>query len=131
MNSRVIVVMSDPVVAMDLTQILQSCRPASVVESYQSLSAARLALSGTERAHLIIAQIPTAESAALAAKTMAGQLGDHMILLSDGQKVPFENDCGVVVLPRPFTDEMIAEAVFSFDAARCWHPLEGQTRKLA
>ena len=63
MNSRVIVVMSDPVVAMDLTQILQSCRPASVVESYQSLSAARLALSGTERAHLIIAQIPTAESA--------------------------------------------------------------------
>ncbi|WP_297340480.1 hypothetical protein [Pseudophaeobacter sp.] len=119
MKPRLIVVMPDALVALDLTQTLEACVPDADVRTFDSLDAARLASTGLARAPLIVVQLPAGRDDALKVWDEAARLGDHLILLSDGGQSMLGTDRRIVVLARPFTQEMITQAVLSFCAARC------------
>ncbi|MEL6360981.1 MAG: hypothetical protein AAFR21_07830 [Pseudomonadota bacterium] len=118
MQPKLIVVMDDPVVSMDLTQTLQKCVPNAIVQAFRSFDEACEAILNSAVAQLAIVRSPSTKSLPQAVEAMLGRLGERLIVLSDDVATMGTTDVSLaVVLPRPFTEEMIADALLSLGVA--------------
>ncbi|UYV38262.1 hypothetical protein N4R57_04010 [Rhodobacteraceae bacterium D3-12] len=117
MASRMLVIMDDPIVAMDLSQILQNCVPDAVIEVADTIDSA-IEQSSASLAHLALAMMPSGHAAANLIAMMRRSVGERLILLSDDDELLDTSETGkVVILPRLFTDAMIASALFTLGVA--------------
>lgn len=118
MQPKLIVIMDDPIVTMDLMQTLQKCVPDALVHAYRSFDEACDEVLDTAVAQLAIVRSPGTKSLPQSIEAMLGRLGERLILLSDDLSALTLTDDKAVVLPRPFTEEMIADALLSLGVSR-------------
>jgi hypothetical protein len=116
MRRKVVIVLDDVVVALDLAQTLQDLDPSADVVTFRSAAVAREAAKDYGKASLIIWQPrsdpPEDDSAAL----VQCDLAERSILLSDAAEAVYDAAPHVVVLPRPFSAEMVEKAVSRLSA---------------
>ncbi|MBM1634497.1 hypothetical protein JQV27_16720 [Sulfitobacter mediterraneus] len=111
MRRKVVIVLDDVVVALDLAQTLQDLDPAAHIVTYRSAEDAKEAAKGQDKASLIIwqplSETPEENSAVL----VQCDLAERSILLSDSAETVYDAAANVVVLPRPFSADMVKNAV--------------------
>lgn len=116
MRRKVVIILDDVVVALDLAQTLQDLDPNADVVTYRTSEAAQEALMGREKVSLAVWQVRHDLPAENGADLADCDLAERCILLSDTAETVYDAAPNIVVLPRPFSDEMVATAVSTLGA---------------
>ncbi|MFT6676716.1 MAG: hypothetical protein ACJAVM_002921 [Sulfitobacter sp.] len=118
MHTKIIIVLADPVVAMDLAQSLEDNVPSGGVISFPSLADATDALVDHAPAALAVLDIPTRALEERDPREAANGIAAQLILLSDTVDELTVRDPDLILLPRTFTTEMITQAVTMMNVGR-------------
>lgn len=117
MASNIFVIMDDPVVAMDLGQSIQTCIPEAAIAVFDTMQAA-LSAAAAAPAQLALAMLPGDQTLADTIALLKHRLAERLVLFSDDEALIGDAEPGrVIVLPRLFTDDMIASALVTLGVA--------------
>lgn len=119
MTPNLIIVERDPVVAMDLSQILTNWLPQSVVSVFSNLAEAGAAAKDRVRPLVAVVNAPETEIERARDGGLLMSLSDHVVLLVDTAEElqPVPGNC--VLVQRPYTSETLTQALVTLDAAQC------------
>lgn len=114
---RVLIVESDPFIALDLAESIRDCGPADLSMAASPHEAALL-LEGTARlcAAIVRAPVSAVEDSGLAAKV--AKAGGRLLLVGASLTPEAARDRGWLVLDQPFTSATIEEALRAIGCAR-------------
>lgn len=118
MTSILLVVEEDPVVAMDLSQTLTEWLPDGTIQVAPSLEEVPPPPKPDATPLVAVVSVSASELTDPAKSNDLGGLARHVVLLSDttDPAPPLCHNC--IVVPRPFTSEMIHKALASSGARR-------------
>jgi len=111
MRRKVVIILDDVVVALDLAQTLQDIDAAADVCTFRSPEAALAAMECGDPAALAVVQVALNAPVTADPSVPCYGLGAQCILLSDTAADLQDVGPNVVVLPRPFSSAMVARAV--------------------
>ena len=119
MTPNLIIVEQDPVVAMDLSQILSNWLPQAIVSVFSSLAEAGAEVQARVKPLVAVVNAPETEIKHARNGGLLLTLSDHVVLLVDtAEELPnLPDNC--VMVQRPYTSDTLTRALVTLDAARC------------
>lgn len=112
MSKALILVESDPVVAIDLSQTLNESFPRLPIEVFNSYREAHAALQARGSApSLLVMSLRESQRAESDLAIEIGRAAQHLVVISDDAQAIVAAVPGCVVVSRPFTGKMIADAL--------------------
>ncbi len=127
-KNLVVVIDRNPIVVLDLTQIIQDVIPDADIRSFSTFEEANNAVRLDEARIVVAGNIPTTVDGADRTTIHRLTSGMRLIVLSDRNDEP--NIKGSVVVPTPFSTKMIADAVAKLTVCGHLFPPEGLPKML-
>lgn len=118
MAPNLLIVEPDPVVAMDLSQILGGWLPQGVISVFSNLAEADVALKALIKPFLAVVNVAEHEIDAAMDRGLLVSLSDHVLLMVDTaeQIEPFPDNC--ILVQRPYTSDTLNHALIRVDASQ-------------
>lgn len=113
-----ILIEKDPLVALDLAQIVTGFLPDVDVLAFTSLAESEAARNKNDPADLLVFRTSSSRDDAMVSLSVARRLARSIIAISDSLRRGELNLDKVVVVPQPFTQSRLVDALVTWSAWR-------------